>query len=399
MTDVTDAPDKTSAPNRARMLVLKSIVASVVGAALVAVVSVLVGEFGSLSWRLLGTVVLFILFSLMSWYDAEVSAKRATWFGFASAGISVYLFAAGMFKLWFPIASTGLLADFLAWGWLVLVARIALLHVHLLIVQQSKFVSPVMSSVNKVTFGLVVILAAMLSVPALLPDLELGEFFWRILFAVAILDVLGTVLIPLVYVLFHRPARPAPQPYNPAHAPGYLQQAYPQPGSPAPVAPQAPVPAAAPAYGVPAPQPTYGVPATQPTYGVPAPQPAYGVPAPQPAYGVPAPQPAYGVPAPQPTYGVPAPQPVAPQPVAAGGFVAPDAAAPVPPIEAPVAPAAQPMQLEWPRYTNGQPVPALPNGLPDLSAPAGGLAWPRYVNGQPVPALPDGSPDLSATLQ
>ncbi|WP_167136908.1 hypothetical protein [Diaminobutyricimonas sp. TR449] len=340
MTDVTDAPDKTSAPNRARMLVLKSIVASVVGAALVAVVSVLVGEFGSLSWRLLGTVVLFILFSLMSWYDAEVSAKRATWFGFASAGISVYLFAAGMFKLWFPIASTGLLADFLAWGWLVLVARIALLHVHLLIVQQSKFVSPVMSSVNKVTFGLVVILAAMLSVPALLPDLELGEFFWRILFAVAILDVLGTVLIPLVYVLFHRPARPAPQPYNPAHAPGYLQQAYPQPGSPAPVAPQAPVPAAAPAYGVPA-----------------------------------------------------------PQPVAAGGFVAPDAAAPVPPIEAPVAPAAQPMQLEWPRYTNGQPVPALPNGLPDLSAPAGGLAWPRYVNGQPVPALPDGSPDLSATLQ
>jgi hypothetical protein len=382
VTEVTDAPAKTEAPNRARMLVLKSIVASVVGAALVAVVSVLVGEFGSLSWRLLGTVVLFILFSLMSWYDAEVSAKRATWFGFASAGISVYLFAAGMFKLWFPVASTGLLADFLAWGWLVLVARIALLHVHLLIIQQSKFVSPIMSHVNKVTFGLVVILAVMLSVPALLPDLEIVEFYWRILFAVAILDVLGTVLIPLVYVLFHRPARPAPQPYNSANAPGYLQQAYPQAGY------------SAPSY----PAPSYPAPSTQQTHvAAAAPQVHYGVPVPQSAAVPPvAPQPVAPQPvAPQPV----APQPVAPQPVATGGFVAPDAAPPVPPIEPPVVPAAQPMQLEWPRYTNGQPVPAMPDGLPDLSAPAGALAWPRYVNGQPVPALPDGSPDLSATPQ
>lgn len=318
-----DAPAaQTEAPNRARVLVLKSIVASVVGAALVAVVSVLIGEFGSLSWRLLGTVTLFVLFSLMSWYDAEVSAKRAAWFGLASAGVSVYLFAAGMLKIWFPAESSRMIEDFLAWGWLVLVARIALLHLHLLIVQQTKFTTPVMSRVTTVTFGLVVILATMLSLPALLPDLNFEEWYWRILFAVAILDVLGTVLIPLVYVLFHRPARPAPQAYYPT-----------------------------------------------PDYGAPVPQ-AY----PQPIVSQSA-----------------APQPATPY---QGAFVAPDAAVPpVPPV-----PQAQPMQLEWPRYTTGQPVPALPNGLPDLNAAAGTLAWPRYVTGQPVPALADGSPDLSATL-
>jgi hypothetical protein len=347
VTYVTDAPAKTAAPNRARLLILRSIVGSLIGAALVAVVSVLVGEFGELSWRLLGTVGLFVLFSLMSWYDAEVSAKRATWFGFASAGVSVYLFAAGMLKIWFPAASSGPIVDFLAWAWLVLVARIALLHVHLLILQQTKFTTPVMSMVTKATFGLVVILAAMLSLPALLPHLDYAELYWRILFAVAILDVLGTVLIPLVYVLFHRPARPA-QPYHPVATPVYpTQQGFPQATFAEPAPQASPVPPTAPQT---------------------AQQPA-------------------------------APHPAVPHPAATGGFIAPNAAPAVPPVEPFAAPAAQPMQLEWPRYTNGQPVPALPDGQPDLTAPAGALAWPRYVNGQPVPALPDGNPDLSATLR
>ncbi|WP_167044730.1 hypothetical protein [Salinibacterium sp. ZJ454] len=377
---MTDAPAITPTPNRARVLVLKSIVASVIGAALVAVVSVLVGEFAALSWRLLGTVMLFVVFSLMSWYDAEVSAKRAAWFGFASAGVSVYLFAAGMLKIWFPAASSSMIEDFLAWGWIVLVARIALLHVHLLIVQQTKFTTPVMSGVTTVTFGLVVILAAMLSLPALLPDPTYEEWYWRILFAVAILDVLGTVLIPLVYVLFHRPARPVAQPYYPAAVPAYPgQSGYP---APAPQQGYAPVATAQQGYApVATAQQGYAPVATaQAEYGVPVPQ-AY----PQPVVAQPA--------AAQPTAGYQA------------GFIAPDAAPPVPPftppvaqVAAPVLPQAQPLQLEWPRYTTGQPVHALPNGLPDLNVPAGALAWPRYTTGQPVPALPDGSPDLSATL-
>lgn len=247
-------------------------------------VSVLLGEFGNLSWRLLGTVALFVAFALMSWFDAEVSAKRDAWFGFASVGVSVYLFAAGIIKIWFPSASSTLTADVLAWLWLVVVARIALLHVHLLIHQQTKFTTPVMSIVTKVTFGLVVILAGMLSVPALLPDLEFEEIFWRVLFAVAILDVLGTVLIPLIYTLFHRPSRP--------------------------VYPPAAYPAAPPVYP--------GAPAYPPASASPAP-----------AYPS-----------------------------------APAHLQPVPPV---MATPRETMTLAWPRYVNGEPVPSLPDGSPDLS--------------------------------
>ncbi len=61
-----------------------------------------------------------------------------------------------------------------------------------------------MRLVALVTFLLVALLGMMLSLPPRFRKVEFSEPFWRAIAVVAILDSLGTILVPLVYWLFHR---------------------------------------------------------------------------------------------------------------------------------------------------------------------------------------------------
>jgi hypothetical protein len=42
----------------------------------------------------------------------------------------------------------------------------------------------------------------------------------------------------------------------------------------------------------------------------------------------------------------------------------------------------------------------MPSPYPNVASPSGGyrLEWPRYVNGIPLPAKPDGSPDFTGVI-
>ncbi|WP_210480771.1 hypothetical protein [Naasia sp. SYSU D00948] len=299
-----------------RTVVLYSIVGSLVAAAVVGVVSALVGEFGTLSWQAMGTIALFVFFALLSWYDADVSARRSRWFGVASVLTSIYLLIVGLAKIWlphdddlvadgdgvalYPTYSDGF-SDFLSWLWLVLVARIALLHIHLLLTIYARFQTAAMRVVSRVTFVLVAVLAVMLSLPALTPGQAYPELYWRVVAAVAIADALGTILVPLVHVLFHRQPRPA-APASPQHAPG---QPVAMAGTPAQVPDQSP----APAPGGPLPL----------------------------------------------TLTSERPNPLAP-PLSA---------------YAPLEPKPAPQLLMWPRYSDGRPLPARADGKPDFTGVLG----------------------------
>lgn len=328
-----DAPDSAStehhggAVERAfrsvRPLVLRAVVGSIVAAALVGVGSALVGDFGTTSWRLLGTIALFVFFAFCCWYDADVSARRSAAFGVTSIAVSIVLLLVGVAWLWLDDGG-GRLPH---WLWIAAVGRVALLHVHLLLTNKRRFTSDAMQAVTVATIVLVGVLAVLLVLPFLARrDEGYPELYWRIVVAVAILDLLGTVLIPLTYALFHSGEQGLRAGF-PTPAPGR--------GSAARATPPAPVPA-------------YGqwsqdrgaalAPPSAPTRTDPVAPAGPGTHA---------------------SVGASTAQGAPP----AARFEAPPAAA------YPVAGA--PHLLEWPRYANGQPLPARADGSPDFTGVRG----------------------------
>jgi hypothetical protein len=313
------------------------VVGALIAAALIGVYAVVLGRFDDTCWRLIGTVALFVFVALISWYDADISARRAAWFGAVSVVTSVYLFGVGLWKVWSPtwqIDDRGGPFWFapwwepFAWFLLVLVTRAGLLHIHLVLNTQRRFTGPLMSKVTVATLVLVGLLTAGLSLPLIWTRVDFGETYWRLVAVVAILDALGTVLIPLTYSLFG-PKRQRPASFAPAPAPFAPQ--------PAPFAPQ------------PAPF---------------APQPAPFAPQPE-AF---APQPAGTFPgqAPFDPSRSPGPSVYSSSAPAAGPDPAAPSISPYPRLDAQGG-----LRLEWPRYINGTPLPARPDGSPDFTGVAG----------------------------
>lgn len=227
-----------------RHLLPRIVIGALIAAALVGVYAVAIGEWDALCWRLIGTICLFVFFALASWYDADVSARRAPWFGAVSVVTSVYLLIAGLVKVWTPTVydpTTPWWEPF-AWFALVVVARLGLLHIHLVLNTQRRFTGPIMSKVTVATLVLVGLLMVGLSLPLLLTRAEFSDTYWRLVAVIAILDALGTILIPLTFSLFgpKKQASGAPQ------APPTLAPAW-QPAPPAATATaSAPVPPAFP---------------------------------------------------------------------------------------------------------------------------------------------------------
>ncbi|MCI0158400.1 hypothetical protein KNO15_16990 [Leifsonia shinshuensis] len=314
MTEATapaPGPTRSAGFNRfgwVRKLLPRIVIGALIAAALVGVYAVVIGRWDETCWRLIGTIALLVFFSLVSWYDADVSARRAPWFGAVSVVLSAFLLLDGLWKIWAP-ALDGSVPDDWWWGffsWMLLVAvtRLGLLHLHLVLNTQRRFTGPIMSQVTLVTLILVGALTVGLAAPLVFQHVDFGEAYWRLVGAIAILDALGTILIPLTYSLFGpKPAKAQGAPYT---------------------GPVAPVPAAVPPAAVP-------------------PAPA--------AFE----------------------QPVVAE-SAAPAYAAPTSAAP-----ASAAPAA---------------------AYPNVLTPTAGLRleWPRYINGTPLPAKPDGSPDFTGVI-
>lgn len=122
----------------------------------------------------------------------------------------MYLLVAGLLKTW--VASGGADLDtvnvqFWQWIGLVLIARAALLHVHLLLVIHRRYPTALLQVVARVTVAVIALIAVLLSIPVLVPHVHFAAPYWRLVWVLAILDLLGTVIVPLSNALFRpRPA-------------------------------------------------------------------------------------------------------------------------------------------------------------------------------------------------
>lgn len=354
MSNVTTSETERTIWDKARPATLKVVIGAVVAAGLIGAAAMIVGEFGLSHLRALLTVGVIVIFSLLVLYDAEVSSKRSHTFAFIGVIVSLYLLLAGILKIWIPalnyntydeydLTNVGVIApyystydvmgDFAAWIWLLIIARFALIHAHLLINIHRKYSTPLLQLTAKVTMGLITLFAVLLSLPTIFESIDYTDGYWRFVGAVFILDVLGTVLIPLSYALFGPKVEEIPS------VPRYAA-----PSTPA--QPQHVAPVAAPAATQEELQNFYhGQPAEQTstkTHGEASGLDSQTV-AGAPVFVTPEPQPA--------AQHNPQSQNVPPR-----GSVKFEA------------PPAMSRKLAWPRYEDGIPLPILPDGTPDFSA-------------------------------
>ena len=242
-------------------LVLKSIIGAIVAAALVGVAAMIAGEFNTLSLQLFLIIIIIVAFSLLAWYDADVSSKRSHTFALVGVGVSIYLLFAGVGKVLLSVsppsdseypeyynATNDIMTHFSEWIWLVIIARFALLHAHLLLNIHRRYATPLLQVVAKLTIFLIVIFAVLLSLPSIFTG-TFSEEYWRTTGAIFILDVLGTILIPISNALFgpkskepivnytDRPQYTQPHSSNPVQEPAQVSETLLPPVLPVPTQP------------------------------------------------------------------------------------------------------------------------------------------------------------------
>ena len=234
-------PPQASRPAQASSLVRAAIwvaIGALIAAAIVCVVWIFIGPQNGIIGRAFLTILLLVAFSGAAILDAHLAPRRPAWFALSSMAGWVLLLLIGAAMIWMPERSMfsgyGRFIQFLL---IILIVQLALLHIRLFSKAAQRYVTPFTQVVSIVTIALVVVLAVMLVVPlAAWEYLDLPELYWRFVVAVAILAAVGTMLVPLVNVLFaprEAHAQPAPvAPGQPLPWPTFIDGVTPLPVMP-----------------------------------------------------------------------------------------------------------------------------------------------------------------------
>lgn len=227
-------PVQKTEPTQASSLIRAAIwvaIGALIAAAIVCVVWIFVGPQNGIIGRAFLTILLLVAFSGAAILDAHLAPRRPSWFALSSMAGWVLLLLIGAVMIWLPERSMfsgyGRFIQFLL---IILVVQLVLLHVRLFTKASRRYVTPFTQVVTIITIALVVVLAVLLIIPLVVGEyLDLPELYWRFVVAVAILAAVGTMLVPLVNVLF---APKAPRP--PAPGAGAVAPAAVPPGQPLP---------------------------------------------------------------------------------------------------------------------------------------------------------------------
>lgn len=182
-------------------------IGALIAAALVCVVWVLIGDQNGLIGRAFLTIVLLAAFAGAALIDASVAPRRPQWYVLVSMIGWVLALLAGAIKIWAPLEGEWPWDDspvirFFEFVGIVLVLRLAILHVRLFTKTQLAPRSAFSTVVVPITVGLVAVLAVLLILPLLVArSVDFTEFYWRVVVAVTILAAVGTALVPLVKAL------------------------------------------------------------------------------------------------------------------------------------------------------------------------------------------------------
>jgi len=170
-------------------------------AALFGIVTLLTGEFGELQAKILLTTLLLAGFSITALCHLAVVGRALRLVGYAGILVSVLAFVAGAVLIWRPWENwnDGWETTLKVFGVLaVLAASLAQANLLLLLGERR---NPAVRIGLFVTVGLIALLAVLVILPIVtegdIPGDD-GEAYWRGFGVVAILDVLGTIVLPVL---------------------------------------------------------------------------------------------------------------------------------------------------------------------------------------------------------
>ncbi|MFC7788554.1 hypothetical protein ACU045_06180 [Microbacterium sp. MAHUQ-60] len=203
-------------------------IGSLIAAAIVCVIWVLVGNQDGIIGRAFLTILLLAAFAGIAIVESNLAARRPEWLVLASMVSWIIALLVGAIKIWLPDPEPDYMYGFrdpsggmrvLQFLLVIGILQLALLHVRLFLRASQRYVTTFTRVIVMVTFAMLALLVAMLVFFLTFPDqLDYDDLYWRIVIALAILAAVGTTLIPLLNALF-APRAPRPPAAVPQAAP------------------------------------------------------------------------------------------------------------------------------------------------------------------------------------
>lgn len=201
----------------ARKGAIYGIIISFTAAAFVGILALLGGDFGETQGKILLTTVLFGAFSITALCHLAIADRAMRVVGVIGLIASALGLITGLVLIWSPWDSPGLENWFRVFGVAGVVA-VSFAHANLLLLLAGRK-RPAIRYGLMATLVAIGIVALMLILPIVtdgdIPG-EDGDLYWRVFGVVAILDVLGTVVVP-VLALFLRDASDSGRVRNAQH--------------------------------------------------------------------------------------------------------------------------------------------------------------------------------------
>ncbi|WP_395245791.1 hypothetical protein ACGGZK_08280 [Agromyces sp. MMS24-K17] len=205
----------------ARRVAVIAIIASLTVTAVLGILVLLGGAFGDVQWRILSTTLLIAGFSITALCHLAVAGRPVRIVGFAGLAVSGIALAIGLVIVW-GIPETWDGWDLWRWFGVAGILAISLAHANLLLLLAARLRWAVRIPLA-MTLAAIAVVAIMLVLPLAtdgqVPGPDDGETYWRWFGVIAILDALGTIVVPVLALFLRDPVGAAAGGGEPLAAP------------------------------------------------------------------------------------------------------------------------------------------------------------------------------------
>jgi uncharacterized membrane protein len=191
----------TSSLTGFRRIAIVFIIVSLSIAALFGIVTLLTGEFGEIQGKILLTTLAMAGFSITALCHLAVVGRSLRIVGFVGIAVSALAFVTGAVLIWRDWSNWSDVWELTLKTFAVFaIAAVSIAHANLLLLLSGR-----RNQILRVTLWITVALIAVVAVLIIIPVVTEGEIpgdngdaYWRVFGVFAILDVLGTIVLPVV---------------------------------------------------------------------------------------------------------------------------------------------------------------------------------------------------------
>lgn len=183
----------------ARRSAIIAIIVSLSLTALIGIITLLSGDFGETQGKVLLTTLLLAVFSITVLCHLAVVGRALQVVGFIGVGVSAVALVAGLLLIWRDWGNFNDIEPLLKTFGVAGVLAVSFAHANLLLLLGQRR-NPTVRLLLYVTVAVIGLVALLLCLPIAtggdIPGDD-GDWYWRLLGVVAILDVLGSIVLPV----------------------------------------------------------------------------------------------------------------------------------------------------------------------------------------------------------